>query len=293
VSTTELRVVGVLHPGEMGAAIGGVLRGQGHRVLWASQGRSSQSAERASGAGLEDASSIGALLEASQILLSVCPPHAALDVAAAVAGFGGLYVDANAVSPATARAVGERVEQSGATFVDGSIVGMPPRSGTESRLYLSGSEAGAIAVLFAGTELEAVVLDGPPGAASALKMAYAGWTKGSLALLLAMRAAARAEGVDEALLAEWARSLPDVPGRVSVAARAAARKGWRWIGEMEEIAATLENVGLPPGFHDAAAEVFRRTEEIDPGLEGNELVEHVLAELLHAELSAPDSNRPT
>jgi len=97
-----------------------------------------------------------------------------------------------------------------------------------------------------------------PGAASALKMVYAAYTKGVSALLMGIRALAASEGVDDALLAEWHRSQPDLPKRSEAAARDNARKAWRFVGEMEEIAATFEGVGLPGGFHEAAGEIYRR-----------------------------------
>jgi hypothetical protein len=89
-------------------------------------------------------------------------------------------------------------------------------------------------------------------------MAYAAWTKGSQALLMAVRALAAAEGVDEPLLAEWSRSQPDLPRRSENAARSTARKAWRWVGEMDEIAATFAGAGLPDGFHRAAGQVYGR-----------------------------------
>jgi hypothetical protein len=153
--------------------------------------------------------------------------------------------------------VGRIVEAVGATFVDGGIVGGPPRA-PGTRLYLSGAEAATVAAAFAGTALEPVVLGDEPGLASALKACYAGWSKGSAALLLALAAAADELGVGEALRAEWARSVPDVPERLETAARSADAKGWRWIGEMREIAATLRAAGQPGGFHDAAADVFEQ-----------------------------------
>jgi len=265
----------------MGSAIAALLRGMGNEVVWASAGRSPDTARRAASADLTDVGSVADLARASSVVLSVCPPHAALDVAEAATGFSGLYVDANAVSPATARAVGERVERHGATFVDGSIIGLPPRSAGTTRLYLSGPKAQTVADLFSGTNLSTIVLDGPPGAASALKAAYAGWTKGSLALLLAIRASARAEGVENALLAEWGVSIPGLIDRSRQAARPAAAKGWRWIGEMEEIAATLASSSLPTGFHEAAAEVFRRASDLDgEAADEDALLDLVLAALL-------------
>jgi len=249
--------IGVLHPGEMGAALGARLREAGHDVLWASEGRSAASAERAAAARLRDAGTLEALTASAGLVVSVCPPHAALDVARAVAGYTGLFVDANAVSPATARAIRAVVEDGGGRFVDGGIVGPPPEQPGTTRLFLSGAEADTLAGAFAGTALEAVVLGPEPGRASALKMAYAAWTKGTAAMLLAIRATARAEGVEDALLEEWARSQPDATGRSEAAEASAARKGWRWIAEMEEIAATFAAAGQPNGFHCAAADVFR------------------------------------
>lgn len=254
-------VVGLLHPGQMGAVIATQLREKGHWVLWASKGRSAETTDRAAEAGLDDVDTLGELVAESDVILSVCPPHAALAVAHSVAGWTGTYtgtfVDANAVSPAAAREIASVIERAGGRFVDGGIVGSPPRDGASPRLYLSGSRAVEVGELFAGTLVDARVVSGEPGAASAVKMVYAAWTKGAAALLLAIREVARAEGVEEILLAEWHESIPDLPERSLRAARAARSKGWRWLGEMEEIARTFEAAGQPRGFHEAAAEVYR------------------------------------
>lgn len=257
---TTTVTIGLLHPGEMGSAVGAAARTNGARVLWASHDRGPGTRARAEAAGLEDAGSLTAVLAQSDVVLSVCPPHAALDVARAVARerFRGTFVDANAVSPATAREIAGIVEKAGATFVDGGIIGLPPTRRGTTRLYLSGAEAPRVAARFARGALEAIALEGGAGAASALKMAYASYTKGHAALLLAIRALAAAENVDEALVAEWRLSQPDLPGRSEDAARSTARKAWRFVGEMEEIAATFTAAGLPGGFHEAAAEVYRR-----------------------------------
>ena len=242
-----LGTVGLLHPGEMGAAVGAVLRGQGVRVVWASEGRSEETRARAEAAGLEDAGKVVEVAR-SDVVFSICPPHAALEVARS-AEFAGVYVDANAVSPATAREVAEAVGE----FVDGGIVGSPPREPGTTRLYLSGDRASEVAGLFAGSALDARVVSN----ASAVKMAYAAWTKGTAAMLLAIRELARREGVEDTLLAEWDLSVPELRERYERARRSAEAKGWRWVGEMEEIAATFEADGLPGGFHRAAAEVYR------------------------------------
>jgi 3-hydroxyisobutyrate dehydrogenase-like beta-hydroxyacid dehydrogenase len=252
--------VGLLHPGEMGSVVGAIVHAAGARVLWASEGRSRASTERAAGAGLIDCRTVAALAEQSQVILSVCPPHAAEDVArqVAVRRFAGMYLDANAIAPNTARAVGSILEDAGARFVDGGIVGPPPTRPGTTRLYLSGKAAGEVAALFATGPMEAIVLAGPAGAASALKVAYAAYTKGTTALLMAIRTLAIKEGVDAALVEEWRRSLPDLPARAESGIRGSVRKAWRFVSEMEESAATFADAGLPDGFSRAAAMVYGR-----------------------------------
>ena len=235
--------LGLLHPGEMGATIGAALLAAGHEVLWASEGRSDATRERAGA--FTDAGTVAELVARSDVVFSIVPPHAALELAESLPPFSGILVDANAVSPATAARVGATVER----FVDGGIVGGPPAP----RLYLSGAEAPHVAELFAGSPVEAPVVAN----ASGLKCAYAGWTKGSGALLLAIREFAQAEGIWEPLAEEWAHSQPELAERLVAAERSAAAKGWRWIGEMEEIAAAFGADGLPSGFHEAAAAIYR------------------------------------
>ena len=255
-----MSTLGLLHPGEMGSSVGAAARTAGARVLWASAGRSEQTRKRAKEGGLEEVNDLAALAGESEMVLSICPPHAACDVAAAVArtGFRGLYVDANAVSPARAREIGKTIEGAGGSFVDGGIIGPPARRAGTTRLYLSGPESERVARTFDTSPLSAIALDAPAGAASALKMCFAAYTKGSTALLSAIRALAVHEGVDDALVAEWQQSLPDLPGRSEGGARSSARKAWRFVAEMEEIASTFADAGLPDGFHRAAAEIYDR-----------------------------------
>jgi 3-hydroxyisobutyrate dehydrogenase-like beta-hydroxyacid dehydrogenase len=252
--------VGILHPGAMGMTVGAAAAGSGRRGLWASNGRSGATEERARQAGLQDVESIDRLAQESDVVISVCPPHAALDVGISVAkcGFDGVYLDANAVSPGTAKEVAGVVIAGGATFVDGGIIGPPAHSPGTTRMYLSGPEAERVAQLFSDGALDARAIGDAPGQASALKMAYAGWTKGTSALILAIRALVAAEGVEDALLEEWDISQSGLAARSEGAARGSAPKAWRFAGEMREIAATFEAVGLPTGFHMAAAEVFER-----------------------------------
>jgi Domain of unknown function (DUF1932) len=160
-----------------------------------------------------------------------------------------LYVDANAISPARAREIAALKPR----FVDGGIVGAPPHAAGETRLYLSGALAGDVAALFDGSIVETRIVPD----ASAVKMTYAAWSKGTAAMLLAIRDVARHYGVEDDLAAEWRDSVPALPDRLAAAERSAAKKGWRWVGEMEEIADTFAAAGRPEGFHRAAAEVFK------------------------------------
>src|SRR4051812_14630991 len=137
-------VVGLLHPGEMGAVVGACVDGE---VTWASEGRSEDTRVRADA--FRDAGTVTALVAEADVILSICPPHAAVDVARACAGFAGIYVDANAISPQRAREVTTLQPR----FVDGGIVGGPPTE-LGTTLYLSGDEADTVARLFAGSPLE-------------------------------------------------------------------------------------------------------------------------------------------
>jgi 3-hydroxyisobutyrate dehydrogenase-like beta-hydroxyacid dehydrogenase len=246
-------ITGFLHPGAMGASVAAACAG---RRVWASEHRSPATAARADAAGIDDVGEIRTLVEIADTIVSVCPPDAALAQARAVAAldFRGVYVDANATSPDTARRVASMFEHA----VDGGIVGPPAHRAGTTRLYLSGPGAADVARRWVGSALDARVIGDRPGAASALKACYAAWTKGTSALLLAIIAVARVEGVDADLNAEWGISQTDLLPRANRVAEGSAPKAWRFAGEMDEIAATFRDAGLPPGFHDAAAEVFRR-----------------------------------
>jgi 3-hydroxyisobutyrate dehydrogenase-like beta-hydroxyacid dehydrogenase len=256
----NFKTVALLHPGNMGATIGAAAANSGARVVWASDQRSPATQERAKQAALVDMQNLAAVVRESDVIFSVCPPHAALDLAQSVAAqtFKGVYVDANAVSRATAEQIAEIVAKTGASFVDGGIIGAPVKKAGTTRLYLSGLRAQEIAGIFAGSMLDARAIGEKPGAASALKVAYAAWTKCTDALLLAIRAFAATEEIEKALLEEWSVSQPELEKRCARAAAVATPKAWRYVGEMEEIAATFQEAGLPKGFHKAAAEICER-----------------------------------
>jgi 3-hydroxyisobutyrate dehydrogenase-like beta-hydroxyacid dehydrogenase len=251
--------VGVLHPGAMGASVAAACTGE---VCWCSAGRSDATVERAEAGGLVAVPTLGELVERSEVIVSVCPPGSATAVADGVAelGFDGIYVDANAIAPATSRAIASRFDR----FVDGGIIGPPAIRSGRTRLYLSGDDPDTtrtVADLWAGSVLDARPIGGGPGAASALKMAYALWTKVSSSMLLTVRALAAAEGVDDALLAEWEISQPGTGARSDATATMTAPKAWRFVGEMEQIADSLAVSGLPTGFAEAAADLYARMAE--------------------------------
>jgi len=250
----------LLHPGEMGQAIGRALAATGQSVAWVSEGRSAATARRAAEIGLCPVASMREGLADADVVISVCPPHSAEAQAEAVAaaGYGGPYVDGNAVAPATVRRIGDILSRSGATLTDAGIVGPPPQKEGTTRFYLSGPNTDAVAGLFAGSVVEAIPVGDAVGEASAVKMAYAAWTKGSSALLIAVRALARSEGVEDHLLGEWTRSQPALLKRDLSSAIA---KAWRFTGEMHEVSKTFADKGLPPGFHAAAAELY---DNLDP-----------------------------
>lgn len=252
--------IGILHPGAMGISVAASALHTGQRVAWASAGRSAASRERAAQHGLEDCGGVAQLCAESTMIISVCPPDAAESVAHEViaAGFRGLYLDANAIAPARAVRIGAALHEAGIDVVDGGIIGGPAWQPGTTWLYLSGPRAAEAATCFAAGPLETDVLGDELGAASALKMCYAAYTKGSTALLSASLASADALHVREALVKQWARETPSSADANINRVRQVTAKAWRFAGEMDEIAATFRAAGLPGEFHDAAAEIYRR-----------------------------------
>jgi len=251
-----MTVIGLISPGQMGASIGAAASHSATRVIWAGDGRSKASHTRASDAGLENGGTIDTLVKDSDIILSVCPPHDAKDVARQVKqrAFPGLFVDCNAIAPGKSRQMAERFGYQ--NFVDGGIVGGPAwKSESGTRLYLSGDRSKEIAALFNNSPLETTIIPGEIGAASAMKMVFAAYTKGTTALLAAILGVAEKEGVRNVLESQWGQPFTEQTHQRVVANSA---KAWRFEGEMQEIAATFENAGLPGGFHAAAAVVFER-----------------------------------
>ncbi|AZK95393.1 phosphogluconate dehydrogenase [Streptomyces tsukubensis] len=253
----------VLHPGAMGAPVAGEAVAAGHRVLWVPEGRSAASGERAEGAGLTRCERLGEALGVSDIVLSICPPHASEQVADAVAGhgFAGIYVEANAISPERMQRIAGRMPAS-CTVLDGMLSGPPPRDGRTVRFYLAG-DAGAresVEAVFADTRILTRATGGGIGSASALKLAISSYQKVSRALAGVAHALAADHGVEDLLLAEAGamnKDILDNPGYLpGVAARA-----WRWGPEMAEVADTLRAAGLPAELAEAAELVYSRWDQ--------------------------------
>ena len=264
--------LGILHPGKMGTAVAKTARNSGCQVYWVSEGRGPESRKRAEEAGLHDAGSVAKLCEQAAVIVSVCPPEFAEQVADSVlaAGFSGLYCDANAISPQRVKQMARKMEDAGIAFVDGGIIGTPPTERNQTWLNLSGARAGELAELFAAGPLETEIVGSQVGQASALKMCYGGWTKATRALAITILAAANEMGVLEDLKRHWARSGPSYE-TVERQLQVAVPKAWRFGAEMREIAATMEAAGLPGEFHQGAQELwdrlagFKNAEEVDVG----------------------------
>ncbi len=249
--------IGFLHPGAMGVSLAATVVQGGHEALWASAGRSAATRARADEHGLVDVGTLVALCARAHVVVSICPPHAAEDVAGAVAaaGFRGTYVDANAIAPARMTRIAADLSARGIEVVDGGVIGGPAWT-PGTALHLSGAHAAAVAALFGGGPLATHVVGPDVGTASALKMVYAARTKGTTALLLAVLGAADRLGVRDALEAQWDADAAGTTAEAHERALRTTRKAWRFAGEMEEIATTFVAAGMPSGFHEAAAEVY-------------------------------------
>ena len=211
-----VQTIGLVGVGAMGAGIGGSLVSAGSHVVSVLADRSTASRARAVAQGIEEVDDLGAVMARSRILLSIVPPgvasavaDGAARVATDVGAEGRVFVDCNAISPGRSRQIAGAVRAAGMSYVDGGLIGAPPSPGRPTALYLSGEGGDVVADALRTPEIRAEWLGPEPAAAaSALKMSYAAWTKGLNALVLSIRALARAEGVDEALAAEWQRSQP-------------------------------------------------------------------------------------
>jgi 3-hydroxyisobutyrate dehydrogenase-like beta-hydroxyacid dehydrogenase len=264
-ASVTIKTVAILSPGEMGAAVGRALHRHGFDVMTWLGGRSGPTRERAREAGFRETDTLEALLGLADIVLSILPPERAPAIAQTVAtamkrsGHRPPFVDCNAVSPETARRIGAVITGAGAAFIDAGIVGNPPGKAKPTRFFVSGEAAGVMDD-FNGKDID-VRQSGPEiGRASAIKMCYAAITKGTSALHAAVLIAAERLGVADELHVELPYSVPDLYRRMETMVPALPAVSGRYIGEMEEIARTMDSAGLTPNFHLGATELYRLLE---------------------------------
>ena len=270
--------IAILMPGDMGSGTGWALRESGFEVITCLAGRSPRSRALAEGAGIRDAGTLEQTVAQAGTILSILPPDKALAQARAVAaamratGARPVYVDCNAISPATARQVAEAIAAAGAPFIDCGIIGLAPGKAPETRFHVSGPDTAPMERL-AGNGIHVFPIGPEIGRASALKMVYAGLTKGTWTLHTALLLGAWRMGVYDELIAEYENSQ----GAALTAMRARVpflpTDAGRWSAEMDEIAASLADAGVPSGFHEAAAEIFRIIESTPLSAETRETVD--------------------
>jgi 3-hydroxyisobutyrate dehydrogenase-like beta-hydroxyacid dehydrogenase len=255
----------------MGHSVGKVLHDNGLRVITCFDDRSQRSRDLAGVAGIEDGGSLNDVVSEADVFLSILVPSSAVDVARSVAkaiqatGTDLLYVDCNAIAPRTARAVAEEVSAAGGRVADIGIVGPPPRR-PGTRFYTSGPAAEEVQDL-SNYGLDIRVIGDQIGQASGLKMCYGALTKGLQALGVELLVAAKALGLEEVLAAEQAGSVGDVKSWLERSVPTMPPKAYRWVGEMEEIAMTFEDVGLTPLMFQGAADLYRFIAETPIGKE--------------------------
>ena len=254
-------VVAVIAPGMIGSAVGARLVENGIEVRTLLAGRSEATVARAKAAGMADASD--EQIVASDIILSILPPGDALGLAERLAPAlrsatkKPIYVDCNALDPATVVRISRVVQETGATFVDGGIIGGPPKPGYGPKIYLSGEAAPRVAEL-TKYGLQMPIQPGPIGAASAMKMSYAGITKGFTALAAGMMLAATREGSEEALKAELAESQPAMTAWLDRQMPNMYGKAYRWVAELDEIGAFVGEEFAEHAMLTAAARFYQR-----------------------------------
>jgi putative dehydrogenase len=266
VSSGFAMTVAVIGAGEMGSAVGRRLREMGARVMTELKGRSEQSVRRAADAGVEIINDEELLIHQADFILSIVPPRVACAVAdrfrapLAKTTRKPTFVECNAISPRTVRRIEGILRETGCGFVDAGIIGGPPPITDLTkgpRFYASGPEAQVFAQL-ARHGLDIAILEGPIGAASALKLSYAGLTKGFTALGAAMVGAAARHNLDGALRAELARSQPDMLMRLDRFIPAMFPKAYRWVAEMGQIADFVGEENAGAAIYQGAASLYER-----------------------------------
>ncbi|MEM7347917.1 MAG: DUF1932 domain-containing protein, partial [Chloroflexota bacterium] len=257
-----IKTVGIVSPGDMGGTVGRVLIEHGLRVIACLEDRSERTRNLATQAGIEAVDSFHTLVEQADIILSILVPAQAKEAAQQIASIVAkshadtIYVDCNAIAPQTTREINQIITEAGGTFIDASIIGPPPHKPGDTRFYTSGPRAEIFAELNE-FGLDVRVLGAEIGQASAIKMCYAALTKGLTALASELLIASEALNVSQPLAAEFEMSQPQLYQRLARQVPRVPAKSRRFVGEMEEIAATFESVGLTPNILTGAADMYR------------------------------------
>ena len=256
-----VETVAILSPGDMGHAVGRALREGGLDVITCLEGRSARTRRLSGEAGIRSVPTLNVLVSEADLVLSILAPAEAVGLASQVAealgatARGTTFADCNAVSPQTSKAMADIITGAGGRYVDAGIVGLPPGRDVP-RLYVSGPHAELMSELD-GKGLSVRSVGDAIGAASGVKMCYAALTKGTWGLYVALLTAAEAMGLSAAVMRELSESQPEAVERMRRAVPGLPAKAARWVGEMEEIAATFDHLGVTPLFHQGAADVYR------------------------------------
>ncbi len=257
-----LKTIAILSPGDMGHGVGKALSEHGYDVITCLAGRSQRTKDLAAAGGFRDTESLDEMVSQADLIMSILVPSEAVGVAEHVADalsatrLSRPFADCNAVSPQTARRMESVIDGAGGEYIDGGIIGGSPARGATPRIYTSGPGAGimdeldgkGIAVRNLGPEI---------GRASGIKMCYASMTKGTSALRVAMLTTAQSLGLYDELVVELSFSQQGPLSAMESGVPGLPANAGRWIGEMEEIAATFDAAGVTPHFHQGAAEIFR------------------------------------
>ena len=261
-----MNTIGIYSPGDMGHTVGGVLHKNGLNVITCLEGRSKRTQQLSEKAGIKNVESYTHFVNEVDLILSIMVPAHASQAAEKIAealiqtNTTLAYADCNAIAPQTVRKIGERIESAGGTFIDASIIGPPPSTPGRTRFYVSGTNLEPFIALN-NFGLDVRPLGEEIGLASAIKMCYASLTKGLTALCTELLTAAEKLGVSEALSAEFKLSQASLYERMEKGLPSMSPKANRWIGEMEEIAATFEHVGLTPNILTGASDMYRLVSE--------------------------------
>ena len=257
----KMETIGIMSAGDMGSAIGKVLSSSGMDVITCLEGRSELTRLRAREGGMRDVKTLEQLVNKADLILSVLVPSEAVTLAKTIARNINrtkplVYADLNAIAPQTVLGISSIMADVGVTFIDGGIIGSPPKPGSNTRIYCSGADTTTLESL-ARTGLDVRRIGPVIGQASGLKMVYAASTKGITALWTELLTAAKALDLEEALMAEFKMSGTDIERVLKRRIPSMPRRARRWVGEMEEIAATFNGLGMTPYLLQGAAEMYR------------------------------------